>query len=93
MKIRPDETEIRGSWIQSGKEFVADETCRRIERLVSTYLEKVGCDASGWDTLYRDPANGEYWELVYSQSELHGGGPPTLRKVSLDEARSKYGVA
>lgn len=93
MKIRPDETEIRGSWTQSGKELVADDTCRRVDQLVSTYLERVGHDASGWDTLYRDPADGRYWELIYPQSELHGGGPPTLRKVSPDEARSKYGVA
>lgn len=93
MKIRPDETEIRGSWTQSGREFVADDRCRRVDQLLSTHLEKVGHDASGWDTLYRDPADGRYWELVYPQSELHGGGPPTLRTVSPDEARSKYGIA
>ena len=93
MKIHPDETEIRGSWTQSGKDVVADDACRRIDQLVSSYLEMVGHDASGWDTLYRDPADGRYWELVYPQSDLHGGGPPVLRKMSPEDAHSKYGVA
>lgn len=93
MKIHPDETEIRGSWTQSGKDVVADDACRRIDQLVSSYLEMVGHDASGWDALYRDPADGRYWELLYPQSDLHGGGPPVLRNVSPEDARSKYGVA
>jgi hypothetical protein len=42
MKIDPDETKIRGSWSRSGREVVADEACRRIDQLVSSYLEKVG---------------------------------------------------
>ena len=93
MKIRPGETEIRGAWIQVGNKLVKDDACRRIDHLVSTYLDKIGHDVSGWDTLYRDPASGWYWELVYPQSDLQGGGPPTLRKLSLDEVHVKYGLA
>lgn len=93
MKIRADETAIRGSWAQSGKDVLADDACRRIDELVQTYLEKIGHDASGWDALYRDPADGRYWELVYPESDLHGGGPPTLLNTSPDHARSKYGRA
>ena len=93
MKIRPHETEIRGSWTRSGREVVADDACRRIDQLASSHLEEVGHDATGWDTLYRDPTDGRYWELIYPQSNQHGGGPPLLRQVGPDELRSKYGVS
>ncbi len=92
MKIQSDENEIRGVWRWSNGRLVADDVCRRIEILVSDHLEKVGGDRSGWDALYRDPTDGRYWELVYLQSELHGGGPPTLRQLGVDAVRTKYGV-
>ena len=53
---------------------------------------KLGGDASGWDVLFRDPTDGRLWELIYPQSEPHGGGPPQLRCLTADEARQKYGV-
>jgi hypothetical protein len=92
MSIRSDEIEIRGSWIRRGQEVIADDNCRRIEHLIESHLKRVGHDTSGWDTLYRDPKDGRYWELIYPQSDLHGGGPPTLRHVGPDELRKKYGV-
>ena len=92
MNIPPDETEIRGSWITRGQEVVADDNCHRIEHLIKNCLEEVGSDASGWDTLYRDPVDGRHWELLYPQSDMHGAGPPLLRHVGCDEARAKYGV-
>ncbi|MBI2735202.1 MAG: hypothetical protein HYX38_01410 [Rhodospirillales bacterium] len=58
--------------------MVADEICKRIETLVANYLDVLGVDASGWDTLYRDPNDSRLWELVHPQSELSGGGPPEL---------------
>lgn len=91
--ISPIETEIRGAWITSGGQVAPDAACRRIEQLVSRYLVKLGRDASGWDTLFRDPADGRYWELVYPRSEMHGGGPPTLRRVDEDALRTKYRVS
>jgi hypothetical protein len=90
MKIRPDETEIRGTWTRKGAEVRQDVNCQRIEHLVEDHLTKVGHDPSGWDTLYLDPADGRYWELTYPESDSHGGGPPMLRNVSPDFARLKY---
>jgi hypothetical protein len=43
--------------------------------LALSKLEKLGHDPSGWDTLYRDPATGALWEVIYPQSYMHGGGP------------------
>lgn len=89
MRIGPEESEIRASSELAG----VDEAWDRIDQLVETYLVEIGSDASGWCTLYRDPNDGRYWELLYPQSHVHGGGPPTLRVVSIDQVRSKYEVA
>lgn len=89
--IRFDETLISGRWIRSLGRNVPDETCQRITELTRLHLVELGRDPSGWDALYRDPDDGRYWELIYPQSELHGGGPPQLRCLSLSEATTKYG--
>ena len=65
-------------------------TASRIAWLTATALTRIAQSADGWDTLYRDPADGRYWEHTYPQSELHGGGPPRLACVALDAVRSKY---
>lgn len=94
MNLDPTETNLTGRWIPNNLGgIVADDTCRRIDSLVHTHLKELGRDSSGWDTLYRDPDDERLWELVYPQSELHGGGPPQLRCLSIDEARVKYGDA
>lgn len=91
MKIQPSETALIGQWIVQDGRVVADDVCKRIFSLTKSYLAKVGTDASGWNTLYRDSADGRYWELTYPQSEHHGGGPPQLQCLTIDEAKHKYG--
>ena len=92
MDIKPSETVLTGQWILQGGRPVADDVCKRILALTSSHLVEVGRDASGWNALYRDPNDGRYWELIYPQSELQGGGPPQLRCLTADEARQKYGA-
>jgi len=92
MNIKPSETVLTGQWILRGGRPVADDVCNRILALTKSHLLEVGRDASGWNTLYRDPSDGRYWELVYPQSELHGGGPPELRCLTVEEATQKYGA-
>ena len=91
MKIQPTETQLTGRWLLQNGHVVADEICKRIDQLVQSYLVQLGVDESGWDVLYRDPTDGRFWELIYPQSELQGGGPPQLRCLSQNEARNKYG--
>jgi hypothetical protein len=57
-------------------------------------LENIADSAisGAWETLYRDPSDGRYWERTYPSGELHGGGPPALRCMTADEARRKYGA-
>lgn len=89
--IAPNETEITGKLLLSQGRVVGDDACNRIADLTKNYLIELGRDSSGWDDLYRDPGDGRFWEMIYPQSELQGGGPPQLRCLSADEAKRKYG--
>jgi hypothetical protein len=91
MKLGPNETVLVGGWQLLDGRVQADTTCKRIEHLVSTQLIRLGSDASGWDELYRDPADGRLWERTYPCSESEGGGPPQLTWISRDAALAKYG--
>jgi hypothetical protein len=90
--IEPSEMLLKGQWVLRDGRPVVDEVCRRISILTQSYLDEVGRDASGWNTIYRDPNDGRYWELTYPQSNLHGGGPPELRCLDIREAREKYNI-
>jgi len=91
--LRPDEIEITGRWVFDGQRMHGDAACDRIKHLTSNVLELLGLskDYGGWETLYRDRADGRLWERTYPQSELQGGGPPRLSVISKDEAVRKYG--
>lgn len=81
MNVAPKdyETEIVGSWNDNGAAVAADDACRRIDWLTSTYFETVSVDGDNWEAVYRDPADGRHWKLTYPNSHMHGGGPPMLR--------------
>jgi hypothetical protein len=43
-----------------------------------------------WESLFLDPADGRLWERFYPAGEMHGGGPPALRRITIVEAEAKY---
>lgn len=88
--ITPDEKLISGKWLKSENGIIKDENCKRIEYLTDHYLEKVDNDSSGWNILYRDPIDGRLWLKTYSNSEMHGGGPPHLKVISQFEAQKQF---
>jgi hypothetical protein len=93
-KLQSDDSLLTGYWlVQNGKAH-GDAACERIEWLLSHHLLKVAdsLEGGGWETLYRDPDDGRYWERTFPQGELQGGGPPQLRCLTADEARQKYGA-
>lgn len=92
-KLQPNETELIGNWSVEEANVRADETCNRIEWLVSNVLEKIAIskDWGAWETLFRDPADGRYWERTYPKGEMHGGGPPALKCLSQEGVKLKYG--
>jgi hypothetical protein len=89
-KIEPSEAILTGKWITQDGKMIEDTTCKRIHDLTTSYLHKITHDASGWETLYRDPADGRFWEKTYPQSHMHGGGPLQLQCLTIEEARKKY---
>jgi hypothetical protein len=84
------ETELRGAWISSDGRVSADAICKRIDLLVGTVLKFLACTPNGWQRLYQDLNDQRLWELSYPQSEMHGGGPPLLRNISLSEATQEF---
>jgi hypothetical protein len=90
--IGPRETEIVGNWIKSDDRVVGDEACERVIFLTGHYLIKLGASeqSGGWETLFRDPSDGRYWMRTYPHGEWHGGGPPALISLTLDEASAKF---
>jgi hypothetical protein len=90
MPLRPDETLLVGRWTWTPSGLVEDDVAMRIRAMLEGALVRVA--GTDWEALYRDPRDGRLWELRYPQSEMHGGGPPTLRVIDRDRAREKYGT-
>jgi hypothetical protein len=88
--LRPDESALVGRWEETPRGVVAVEVTRRIRTLVADSLVKIA--GGGWETLYRDPKDERLCELTYPHGEWHGGGPPALLNVTLDDASRKYGA-
>jgi hypothetical protein len=89
--IAPTETVLEGRWHIVGGVIRADDVAIRIEQLVEDHLKFVASREGGWTRLYRDPADGRYWELSYPSSEMHGGGPPRLETIPLEVVHKQYG--
>jgi hypothetical protein len=90
MKLTNNENRLIGQWVPDGKTLKKDDVALRIEWLISNHLRKIMSDDSGWSILYINPDDNQFWELTYPQSELQGGGPPSLTLISAIEAKNKY---
>jgi hypothetical protein len=91
-KLEPNEVELTGNWVFENGRMRGDAACERIKWLVSHHLKKLAIskDYGAWETLYQDPEDGRYWEQTYPHGEMHGGGPPKLTMLSLQQAKTKY---
>jgi hypothetical protein len=90
MRLRPHETEIIGAWITKDGHVIADENESRIAWLIENAFVKVAIADGGWSTLYRDKEDHRLWEVTYPQSEMHGGGPRSMRILTAAAATQKY---
>jgi hypothetical protein len=93
-KLQSNESGLVGDRVSGDNGLQADETTKRIEWLVSSVLDKIADSpkSGAWETLFRDPEDGRFWERTYPRGELHGGGPPKLTCISREQACAKYGV-
>jgi hypothetical protein len=88
-----NESILVGNWIEKGGTVIQDSICKRIHWLTKSHLEQLYVDGENWSALYKNPDDGIYWELIYPKSYMHGGGPPTLQKLSERDAYKKYNIA
>jgi len=88
----PEEDMLVGRWVETANGLVGDEACTRIESLIEHSFELVAehPEEGGWRTLYRDPRYGQLWERTYPQSHMHGGGPPSLSRISTEQAKTEF---
>ena len=70
--------------------MVDDPALARIKWLVRTVFREVAKDPTGWRTLYKDPDTNDFWEMTFPLGEMHGGGPPTLTRISPAQATEHY---
>jgi hypothetical protein len=78
------ESELIGTWVEQNGSIVGDDNCKRIEWLTTSVLDKIG--VGEWTIIYCDKTDGRFWQLYYPESHMHGGGPPSMKTVSKDEA-------
>jgi hypothetical protein len=89
--LLPTETELTGQWLLVSSKVVTDDTCGRIQQLITIELVRLATDSSGWGALYRDSQDSRLWELSYPQSGVHGGDPPKLTCISAERAKAVFG--
>lgn len=92
MKLNLAEKELVGQWIMKNGKVRRDAVCERIEWLIAHQLKEIAISKQWgtWETLFQDPDDGRYWERTYLQGDSHGGGPPSLRVLSSEQAKAKY---
>lgn len=90
--LKSDEFKLQGKWITSNDKVIDDEISNRITFLKNNYLIKLATSDDGWDTLFQDPNDKRFWELIFEKGELHGGGPPSLIVISKVDIEKKYNL-
>jgi hypothetical protein len=93
MQLKPEETELRGFWIDLGSSMTPDAWWERITILTREFLELVATSSDETARLYRDPADGRFWELTGVAPQMKDGGPPLLTCIGTERARERYGAA
>lgn len=89
MPSENEEDLIRGGWERVGDRMVPDASLLRIRDFITTELEKIADCAGGWETLFRNPVDGRFWERYYPLGEMHGGGPESRTDRDGDSSRQR----
>jgi len=85
------ENKIVGKWILKDGKIIGDKNNQLIEQMIENELVEISRKDGGWTVLYKSSIDNNYWELTFPQSELHGGGPKTLERLSFEDISTKYG--
>jgi len=60
---------------------------KKLEKSILGWIEK---REDLRNILYQDPDGARFGQLIFPQSELQGGRPPTLTSIPEEEAKKKY---
>ena len=88
--LQATETTLQGDSVDLGTRIVPDEVNVRISYLVRARLQSVATAEGGWLHLFRDPADGRYWELSYPEGQEDRTGPRRLAVIEPAVATGKY---
>jgi hypothetical protein len=75
---------------EDGRWMVDGGNCQFIQWLTANRLVRLDQREGVWTQLYQDPMDGSYWELAYPHSEMWGGGPPVLTRLSVEQVQTLY---
>jgi hypothetical protein len=75
-------SDLKETWVMRDGKMVAEGDCETIDNLLGS-LDRVKDGLGGWVILYLHRNTGEFWELSYPQSEMHGGGPRRLQRLNI----------
>ena len=87
MELLSSETKIIGAWIEHGSKVISDKATNRIHWLIENSFDEIA--KLNWEIIYKDNTDGRYWLLSYPQSEMHGGGPPSIECISKEQVVKK----
>ena len=88
-ELQATETVLEGYWLDLGSRMEPDAVCARIDWLVKERLKLCAESVSACTRLYRDPADGRFWE--YSHRGAVAAGPPALAVIAAADAEARYG--
>lgn len=57
-----------------------------------THLREIVTLPDEWTSLYRCDATGALWRYWFRHPEMHGGGSPTLSRITHEEAKRDFNV-
>ena len=74
------EEKLIGKWTFKDGKIVADSNCDLIDSMIKNDLKQIKISKDNWTKIYKH-SNGSMWRLTYPESNLQGGGPPSLTKI------------
>jgi hypothetical protein len=77
-----DLPDFKDVWVLRDGRTVAEGDAATIDTLLGD-LDRVAHKDGGWTSLHQHRKTGEFWELSYPQSQMHGGGPRRLRQMNI----------
>ncbi|MBT8084726.1 MAG: hypothetical protein KJN72_05850 [Woeseia sp.] len=57
-----------------------------------SHLQQITVDDTAWAILHKCPNSEVFWRESFPQSEMHGGGPSVLERITREEATQEFHI-